>query len=75
MRKQHYLWIVPDDFLDINQISGHFWANSTAGSKEKIGNINFSFIIFLGDGFPVLIGKRKIGYSVVFTYILNGAIH
>ena len=73
--KQFYFWIMKKCFLHIDQIRGHLRANGFAGRKEKIGNINFAFIIFLGDGFAVLVGKRKIGNVVFVGNVLYGRVH
>ncbi len=61
--------------MHIDQICGHLWANGFAGSEEKIGDINGAFIIFLGNRFAVLVGKRKIGNVVFVGNILYGRVH
>jgi hypothetical protein len=61
--------------LNIDEIGCHFRANGFAGREEKIGNINLAFIVFLGDGFAGLIGKRKIGNRVVFADVLHRSVH
>jgi hypothetical protein len=61
--------------LHIDQICGHLWANGFTCREEKISNINLALIIFLGNGFPVLIGKRKIGNEMVLGNILYSRVH
>jgi hypothetical protein len=58
--------------LQINWQS--FWTNGSASGKRKIGYINLAFIIFF-DGFSVLINKGKVGDGVVFTNVLDCAVH
>jgi len=53
----------------------HNWANSLAGCKEEIGNVNFIFVIVLGNGFSVLVDEFKIGYFVIFFLVLKRAVH
>ena len=61
--------------MHIDQIRGHLRANGFTGREEKIGDINRAFIVFLGNGFAVLIGKRKIGYEMFVGNILYGRVH
>ena len=61
--------------MHIDQIRCHFWANGFTGCEEKIGYIYFAFIVFLGNDFSILIGKRKISNRVVFADVLHRRIH
>jgi hypothetical protein len=53
----------------------HSDADALTSSKEKIGDINFIFIIFLGDGIAILIDEFKIGDRMIFSDVLFGSIH
>lgn len=73
--KQFHFWIVQKRFLYVDQISRHLRADGFAGGEEKIGHINLVFIVFLGNGLAVLIGKRKIGNNMLVGHILYGCVH
>lgn len=74
MRENHDFGIVQKGLLHINHIVGHDRANRPAGREEKIGDVNFALVIFLGNSLAVLIDKRKISDRMVFRHVLHGAV-
>src|SRR5690606_21421721 len=54
---------------------GHNWANGLTGSEKEIGNINFIVVILLCEGVFVLIDQTEIGNIMIFTFVLEGAVH